>query len=114
MPYIGTVTTVKINDEKREEIKKHLGKAIELINGKSEKFLMLAFNDDTKMYFSGNDDDDTAFIDVKIFGTAEKSEYDALTAKITEIYSNVLAIAPNRIYVKYEECFNWGWNGVNF
>lgn len=114
MPYIGTVTSVKINEEKRENIKALLGQAIELIEGKNERFLMLSFTDNTKMYFAGNDDSDTAFVDVKIFGTAKKEEYAALTAEITRIYSKELGLLPARIYVKYEECFNWGWNGANF
>lgn len=114
MPYIGTTTTVNISEEKREALKTLLGKAIELIPGKSEKFLMLSFDDNKKMYFAGNNDGDTAFVDVKIFGTAEKSAYDALTAEITRIYSKELGLLPARIYVKYEECFNWGWNGANF
>lgn len=114
MPYIETVTTCKITDEKREKIKTSLGKAIETVPSKSERFLMLSFNDGVKMYFGGNADGDTAFIDVKIFGATEKSVYDSLTAKITEIYSSELGISPDRIYVKYEECYNWGWNGANF
>lgn len=114
MPYISTVVTCKIPDGKREELKSLLGEAIELIPGKSEKFLMLAFSDCNKMYFGGDDSADTAFIEVKIFAAADRKAYDALTKRITEIYSDVLSIPSDRIYVKYEECFNWGWNGVNF
>lgn len=114
MPYINTTVTCKIPDGKREELKALLGEAIALIPGKSERFLMLSFSDGVKMYFGGDDSADTAFIEVKIFGTADKKDYDALTKRITEIYSSVLSIPGDRIYVKYEECFNWGWNGANF
>ena len=37
-----------------------------------------------------------------------------MTAAITDILSKELQIAPNRIYVKYEEVAYWGWNGNNF
>lgn len=114
MPFINTTVTCRIDDSKRETLKTLLGEAIALIPGKSEKFLMLAFSDSTKMYFSGNDSSDTAFIEVKVFGTVKKEDYDALTARLTEIYNSVLSIPKDRIYIKYEECFNWGWNGANF
>ena len=114
MPFIDTKTTVKVTDEKREELKNLLGKAIELIPGKTEKWLMLSFEDGVKMYFAGDDSSDMAYIEVKIFGTAEDKYYEALTKEITEIFGKVLSVAPDKIYVKYEECFHWGWNGTNF
>lgn len=113
MPYIETTVTCSVSGEKRKSIKERLGKAIVLIPGKTERFLMLAFNDNTKMYFSGTDEA-AAFVEVKIFGAAKKEEYDALTAEITKIYADELGISPSRLYVKYEECYHWGWNGENF
>ena len=52
MPFINTTVTCRIDDNKRETLKTLLGEAIALIPGKSEKFLMLAFSDGVKMYFS--------------------------------------------------------------
>ena len=45
MPFIGSRVTVKISPEKEEIIKKRLGKAIELLPGKSESFVMVGFED---------------------------------------------------------------------
>ncbi len=114
MPFISTKTTANITDEKRNEIKERLGKAISLIPGKSESWLMLSFEDNLKMYFKGDDQKDTAFVEVKIFGSASNSAYDALTSEITQIVSSVLGISADRIYIKYEEVEHWGWNGSNF
>ena len=114
MPFIDTKTTVKITDEKREAIKSLLGKAIELIPGKTEKWLMLSFEDGIKMYFNGDDSADTAYIEVEIFGSAEDKYYEVLTKEITRIFNEELNIASDRVYVKYEECYHWGWNGTNF
>ena len=110
MPFIDTKTTVKVTDEKREELKTLLGKAIELIPGKTEKWLMLSFEDGVKMYFAGDNSSDMAYIEVKIFGTAEDKYYEALTKEITEIFGKVLLIAPDKIYVKYSEIENFGYN----
>lgn len=114
MPYILTKTTVSISSEKRETIKKKLGKAIELIPGKSESWLMLAFEDNCSMYFKGSNEKPLAFLEVKIFGKASSDAYDRLTKAITEIISEELGIRPEGIYVKYEEVSTWGWNGSNF
>ena len=43
MPFIGSKITVKVSKEKKEIIKKRLGEAIELVPGKSERFLMVGF-----------------------------------------------------------------------
>lgn len=114
MPYINTVTTRKISDSERNEIKAELGKIISLFPGKSEDWLMLSFSDDVKMYFRGDDGADTAFVEVKIFGKSTKEAYENVTAAICELYEEKLGIPSERIYVKYEECDKWGWNGSNF
>ncbi|HWT77116.1 MAG TPA: phenylpyruvate tautomerase MIF-related protein [Mobilitalea sp.] len=114
MPYISTKTTVTISPDKRESIKKKLGKAIELIPGKSESWLMLSFDDNSSMYFKGSNDKPLAYVEVKIFGSAAKAAYDKLTKAITEILNEELEIRPDCIYVKYEEVSTWGWNGSNF
>ena len=114
MPFIGSKVTVKISKEKEEIIKKKLGEAIELIPGKSETFLMIGFEDEYSLYFGGEKLEKGAFIEVKIFGKASKDAYAKLTAAICNIYEEELEIPQNKIYVKYEEIENWGWNGSNF
>ncbi len=114
MPYISTKTNVTITKDKEKAIKSKLGKAIELIPGKSENWLMLAFEDQCSLYFKGNSDQPIAFVEVKLFGSSNASAYDKLTTEITTILKEELEIAPNQIYVKYEEVQNWGWNGNNF
>jgi len=114
MPYINTKTTVAISDEKKDAIKTKLGKAIELIPGKSETWLMLSFEGESDMYFKGSNDKPLAFIDVKIFGKSSQEAYSKFTKAITTIISDELGIQPDCIYVKYEEASIWGWNGSNF
>jgi phenylpyruvate tautomerase PptA (4-oxalocrotonate tautomerase family) len=114
MPYISTKTTVAVTPEKSEIIKKKLGKAIELLPGKSENWLMLSFDDNSSMYFKGSKERPLAFIEVKLFGKASSDAYKDLTKAITSIISEELSIQPDCIYVKYEEVSTWGWNGNNF
>ena len=113
MPFIETKTNVSISSEVEKNIREEFGKAIELIRGKSEYWLMLSFDADKMMAFRGSNAP-CAMVEVKIFGSASDSEYSALTAKITEILANHLAISKDRIYVKYDEVSVWGLGGENF
>lgn len=114
MPFIGSKVSVKISKEKEEVIKTKLGKAIEIIPGKSETFLMIGFEDEYSLYFAGEKLEKGAFVEVKIFGKSSKDAYEKLTAAICSIYEEELGIPQNKTYVKYEEISDWGWNGKNF
>lgn len=114
MPFINTKVNVPISKEQEETLKSKFGKAISIIPGKSESWLMLNFEDNCRMYFRGDGDTPTAFVEVKIFGGANGNDYEKLTSTITEIISDVIKIAPDRIYIKYEEVEYWGYNGHNF
>lgn len=114
MPFINTKTNVSITSEKEKNLKTKLGQAISIIRGKSESWLMLNFEDNSRLYFRGDGDTPCAFIEVKIYGSASSQEYNDLTDKITEIISSELDISPSQIYVKYEEVEYWGYSGHNF
>lgn len=114
MPFIHTITTKKLTNEQKEELKTEFGRIIEDIPGKSEDWLMLAFSDGVEMYFRGDGDGDAAFIDVKIFGTAPSEAYEAMTRDVCALIEGRLGIPADRVYVKYEEADKWGWNGANF
>ncbi len=114
MPYINSKVNVALSEEEKEILKTKLGDAISLIPGKTESWLMLGFEDECSLCFKGKNNTKIAFIEVKIFGRASKRDYDLLTAEISRIYKEVLGIAQDKIYIKYEEAEHWGWNGTNF
>ena len=113
MPYIATTTNASISSRKKETLKERMGKAIELIPGKTEGWLMLSFRDNVSMYFKG-DDEPCAICEVKLFGSASEEVYESLTEELTDILREELDLDPDRIYVTYEEIGVWGWNGGNF
>lgn len=113
MPYIATSTNISIPSRKREAIKEAMGRAIEIIPGKTEGWLMLSFRDNVSMYFKG-EDDPCAICQVKLFGSADEDVYEKLTEMLTDILHEELDLDPDRIYITYEEIGFWGWNGGNF
>ncbi len=114
MPFINAKVTVKMSEEKKESIKKKLGEAISIIPGKSEHWLMVGFEDSYDLYFQGNKDAESAFIEVKIFGSASSQVYDKMTGVLCKIFEEELAIPASRIYIQYAAGKDWGWNGSNF
>lgn len=114
MPFIDSKVTTAISPEQELELVQKLGQAISIIPGKSESWLMTGFQPEYHLYFQGNRDADSAFIEVKVFGSENKSAFSQLTEEICRIFHDVLSIPKNRIYVKYEAVSNWGFNGSNF
>ena len=114
MPYIETKVSIELSKEKELKLKERLGKAIALIPGKSENWLMLNFEDQCRMYFGGNNDTPTAFVEVKLFRESTREAYETMTKEIMNMMSEELSIDPSRIYIKYTPGDDWGWNGSNF
>lgn len=113
MPFIDVKTNVNVSAEAATSVKSALGEAITAIPGKSEAWLMVGIEPDYMLYFNG-ESSPAAMVQVSIFGGASSSAYNTMTANICDILNRELSIPLNRIYVKYIETENWGWNGVNF
>ncbi|MDF2907714.1 MAG: hypothetical protein K0R34_3035 [Herbinix sp.] len=114
MPFINMKTNLQVTKEQKERVKQKLGKAIELIPGKSEEWLMVAIDDNISLYFKGKADKPIAFVEVKIFGSTTEEAYQLVTAQITHVLNEELSISPDQIFVAYAEVEHWGWNGNNF
>jgi len=113
MPFINVKTNVSVSDDKAESIKFKLGQAITAIPGKSEGWLMVGIEPEYKLWFKGSSEA-AAMVEVSIFGGASHNALTTLTSHITGILTDDLGISSDRIYVKYSETENWGWNGSNF
>lgn len=113
MPFINSKVSFKLSSQEQEEIKTKLGKAISLLPGKSEAWLMVGFEEEYKLYFKGEALPKIVFVEVSVFGSASKSAYDALTSEICSIYNQVTGTPKDNIYIRYQETDKWGWNGFN-
>ena len=113
MPFINVKTNVAVPDEIAIDIKSALGLAITAIPGKSEGWLMVGIEPEYMLWFKGTNEP-AAMVEVSIYGGASHNAKTTLTSHITGILTNNLGISSDRIYVKYTETENWGWNGSNF
>lgn len=111
MPFINIRTNLMVNDNAKLAIKSALGEAIATI-GKSEQWLMVSFEQQTYMYFRG-ENVPMAMVEVSMYGSASPEALNELTHIITTLISDTLYIDDKRIYVSYMMTPYWGWNGSN-
>ena len=114
MPFIISRVNRSISREQEVELKARMGKAIELVPGKSEEYLLLGFEDNCRLWLRGDDSDPIAYIEANIFGNEEHLGYDAFTAEVTMTFHEVLDIAPENVYINYTDIPDWGASGRNF
>ena len=114
MPFINSKVSIVMTVSQRMSVKEKLGRAIAIIPGKSEEWLMVEFADRCDLYFHGKQTQPSAFVEVKVFGAIPEGCLDELTGEICRIYEQDLQIPKDYVYVKYEEVDKWGWNGINF
>lgn len=113
MPFIHVTTNKPISCDAEQSLKQELGKKIELIPRKTEKWLMCCFEGSAALYFGGSRED-AAYVEVKLFGTPEREAVDRFTAAVTDAVSGQLGIPAERIYVSYFPTTLWGFGGKNF
>ena len=113
MPFISTKTNVSISSVQEEQMRCELGKAIELIPGKTEKWLMLEFEGSKAISFAGSTEP-CAMISASVYGHGSSDSYASFTKEATEIVSRVLGIPSERVYIAYFQTDLWGWTGTLF
>ncbi|MBR2875646.1 MAG: hypothetical protein IKC01_00735 [Clostridia bacterium] len=114
MPYINLKTTAVVTDEKAEILKAKFGKAIENFPGKTEAWLMVGIEGEKKLWFKGDNSQDSAIVDVDLLGAVSKDGSLKMTCAVCDILEEVLGVSPGRVYVKYTGYADWGWNNTNF
>ena len=114
MPFIDTKLNIRLTEEKEIALKKKLAEAIEIFPGKSEYWLMLNFDDASRLWFRGYNNFSMAMVEIKLLGQSEAELCERMTKTICDLFHEELNISPDHVYVKYEFCDTWGWNGENF
>lgn len=113
MPFINSKISTPISIEQEQALKTRLGQAISIVPGKSENWLMLGFEPNYNLYFRGSNSEPLAMVEISVFGGEDATAFSALTAEICNIFHEIMNIAPDHVYVKYQTVKYWGWNGDN-
>lgn len=112
MPYINVNVTGVLTDTQKEEIKRGLGEKITLIPGKSEKALMIDISDCHTIYMAGEKLEQTAYLDVKIYGHTDFEVKRMFTEAAFAVVSQATGIPADGMYLNFSEYENWGTRGT--
>ena len=111
MPFIISKVNVPISREQEIELKTWMGKAIELVPGKSEEYLLCGIEGNFSLFLRGDNTEPIGYIEASIFGNENHFGYKEFTAEVTIIFHEVLGIDPDKIYIKYQDirgnCYNY-------
>jgi hypothetical protein len=116
MPVIHTYSSTPIPEAARESLKATYGQAIAAVPGKSETWLMCLFEENVPTDHGGTNDQPAAYVTVDVFAreAVNANVWRGMTPVICDALQQELGVDPARIYIKYGECANFGWNGMNF
>lgn len=106
MPFVVCKMSGPVSREQEIELKQRLGRAIERVPGKSEQGLLVALEDNARLWLAG-DDAPAAYIEASVFANERHAGYDALSAEIAAAMRDVLGIPPERVYVRYADIPVW-------
>lgn len=114
MPYIEFTTNKTLRPGQAEALKAKLAALLaDAFPGKTERWLMVKIAEGNAMYFAGSPED-CVMVDVSILGRHPEAAYRKMTAAVCEMVEKECGIPASRVYVKYGEYEQWGWNGSNF
>ena len=114
MPFITTRINVPLMKEQETRLASGLGKAIEIVPGKTEASLLLGFEDNCHLYLRGDESQPMAYITVAVFGNPFHCGYEQLSQAIAQLFHETLGIDHTRIFIKYEDIPSWSIGGRTF
>ena len=103
MPFIMTKVNVELDAEEEIKLKSRLGKAMELLPGLSEKYLLAGFEGDCHFFLRGQNTETIAYVEVSLFGNENHVGCEDFAAAVTKIFVDVLNVPPMNIYIKFPD-----------
>ncbi|AYU82164.1 macrophage migration inhibitory factor-like protein [Leishmania infantum JPCM5] len=113
MPFLQTIVSVSLDDQKRANLSTAYRMICREELGKPEDFVMTAFSDNTPMSFQGSTAP-AAYVRVECWGEYAPSKPKMMTPRISAAITKECGIPAERIYVFYYSTKHCGWNGANF
>lgn len=116
MPLIKVQTSVASpNPAQVEGLLKQLSSRLASHLGKSEAYVMTAFEANVPMTFAGSSDP-ACYVEIKNVGTIGGHKTKAMSADFCAHLEEALGVPRTRIYIEFADAQGsmWGWNGGTF
>jgi phenylpyruvate tautomerase PptA (4-oxalocrotonate tautomerase family) len=111
MPYVNVNVSAKLGASEKEQLKAKMGEVISLIPGKTEAVTMVSIADGCALYLGGKPLDKGAFIETRIYGTAEKADKEKYIKAVFAAMKDALGYPADGIYINILEFDSWGAGG---
>ncbi len=115
MPLLKLQTPLQPEPAAVEELLKELSAALSKQLGKSEAYVMTAFEAGIPMTFAGSGDP-CCYIEIKSVGQFSANQTQAMSEFFCDKIETILGIPKQRIYIEFTDAkgYLWGWNGTTF
>lgn len=113
MPYIEAKLSIKLDENKKNDLQKKLSKVVSAVFSKPKTYIMTNIEDEKSLYMAENKIEKGAYISVKLVGNPSKAACQTLTKNICDILSEYDIDASN-VYITYHPVDLWGWNNIIF
>lgn len=112
MPYVKFVTSVKLDEKKREEVRTAIWDAVTVIPGKTPEVTMIEIQDEADI-MKGPGGDPAIFAETRLFTTAPTASKEEYSKKLFETFEKITGVIPARMYFNILEFNSWA-SGGNF
>ena len=114
MPYIEAKLSIKLDDNKKDEIQTKLTEVVSSAFSKPKLYIMTNIEDSKSLYMGGEKIEKGAYIIVRALGSVSKQSCQAATKEICNVLTSDYGLNGSNIYVTYHSVDLWGWNGSMF
>lgn len=114
MPFINTKTNLALTGAQEAALVSGLGRAIELVPGKTQDSLMLSFEENCRLFLKGEGEKPMAYLTVAVFGNPFHCGYEQLSQAIADLFHQAVGIDRTRVFIKYEDIPSWSVGGWTF
>ena len=112
MPFVVARVNVPLGAAEERELKEHFGRAICSVPGKSEQSLMLAFEDNCRLYVAGNGSQSAAYVEASVFANEGHAGYQEFVRQVALAFQEVLGIDTRNVYVRFSDIPVWSVGGM--
>ena len=114
MPYIEAKLSVKLDDNKKDQLQAELTDAVSSAFSKPKLYIMTNIEDSKSLYMGGRKVENGAYIIIRALGSTSKQSCQAATKEICDVLTSNYGLDSSKIYITYHSVDLWGWNGSMF
>lgn len=110
MPFVNFVTSVKLDENKRDEVRNAIWEAITVIPGKTPEVTMIEIRDGADLR-KGPGDAPAIFMETRLFTRPPMDSKKEYCQKLFAKFEELLGVEPAKMYFNMLEFFEWGSGG---